>query len=325
MTTLEGPLGMTDNTGASGVAIRCSTFAREQDVRMLGSAGRYNGYLLMPWPMPWPADADDVAELAPLRAGLRARGIRLQLVHPLTTRLPRPGAVLYLRTDPFCGFQRVDVYGDDPVGQAGALLAGNELAAITDDVVDVLVCGHGSRDVCCGSLGVRLASEAAAHPSLDLERVRLWRTSHTGGHRFAPTAISLPDGMVWGRVDLPALEHIALRTGSAGRLSAYARGCSGLQSAAAQLLDARAFQHHGWEWLTWRRRDEVVNENDVRLTGTAPDGKVAVWEGVIASGRELPVPVCRAPLSAATKTETELELAAFRYIPSAEPQPATGR
>lgn len=326
MTRSEELLLATESASpASEATIRCSTYAREQDARMLGSAVLCNGYLLVAWPLPWPSDAGEVAELAPLRAELRSRGIRLQLVHPVNARRPRPEAVLYLRTEPFRGYRRFEVDGDGPVSQATTLLAGHGVTAPADEVVDLLVCGHGSRDICCGSFGVRLAADAAAHPSLDVERVRLWRTSHTGGHRFAPTAISLPDGMVWGRLDLPALEQIALRCGPAEALSAYARGCSGLHSAAAQLLDARAFQQHGWEWLTWARKDEIVNEHEVRLTGTSPDGSRVVWEGVVGSGRELPVPVCRAPLSAATKTETELELAAFRFGSLAVPEPAAAQ
>lgn len=312
-------------TDAAGEpTIRCSAYTREQGARMLGSAGLCNGYLLVAWPLPWPSDAGDVEALAPLQGELRSRRIRLQLVHPVGAGRPRPEAVLYLRTEPFCGYRRFEVDGDGAVGQATALLAGEGVAA-ADEVVDVLVCGHGSRDTCCGSFGVRLATEAAAGRPLDVDGVRLWRTSHTGGHRFAPTAISLPDGMVWGRLDLPALEQIGLRSGSAEALSAYARGCSGMRSAAAQLLDARAFQQYGWEWLTWTRDDEIVNDHEVRITGTAPNGSRVVWEGVVAAGRELPVPVCRAPLSAATKTETELELAAFRFGAATFPEHAAAR
>ena len=51
-------------------------------------------------------------------------------------------------------------------------------------VTDVLVCTHGTRDTCCGSLGTRLWRD------LDAGGATVRRTSHTGGHRFAPTAVT---------------------------------------------------------------------------------------------------------------------------------------
>lgn len=59
----------------------------------------------------------------------------------------------------------------------------------------VLVCTHGKRDQCCGILGGKVFAK--------LHSVRpawLWQSSHLGGHRFAPTLLSLPDGMSYGRV-----------------------------------------------------------------------------------------------------------------------------
>ena len=53
-------------------------------------------------------------------------------------------------------------------------------------------------DRCCGSLGTALAQELLADPLQLGDDVRVWRTSHTGGHRFAPTALVLPQGTVVG-------------------------------------------------------------------------------------------------------------------------------
>ena len=67
----------------------------------------------------------------------------------------------------------------------------------------VLVCTHGSRDRCCGKLGG--AIYARAHKQAPRN---VWQASHLGGHRFAPTLLVLPQGMMNGRVeesDIPAL------------------------------------------------------------------------------------------------------------------------
>lgn len=60
-----------------------------------------------------------------------------------------------------------------------------------------LVCTHGSRDSCCGSLGPRLAELLAPLGEV-------WEVSHMGGHRFAPTMWQLPSWRVYGRLPLEA-------------------------------------------------------------------------------------------------------------------------
>jgi hypothetical protein len=60
----------------------------------------------------------------------------------------------------------------------------------------LLVCTNGRRDVCCAVRGRPLAA-AAAQAAPD----RVWEVSHTGGHRFAPTAVLLPWGQTLARLD----------------------------------------------------------------------------------------------------------------------------
>jgi hypothetical protein len=60
----------------------------------------------------------------------------------------------------------------------------------------LLVCTNGRRDVCCAVFGRPLAH--------DVSRQRpgqVWETSHTGGHRFSPTAVLLPWGFTFARLD----------------------------------------------------------------------------------------------------------------------------
>lgn len=60
------------------------------------------------------------------------------------------------------------------------------------------VCTHGSRDSCCGRLGV---------PVLQAFREQnfpgpVYDCSHLGGHRFAATLLAFPQGRCYGRVDV---------------------------------------------------------------------------------------------------------------------------
>lgn len=76
-----------------------------------------------------------------------------------------------------------------------------------------LVCTHGTRDRCCAKWGMPVFE---ALRQRDPERV--WQSSHLGGHRFAPTFLTLPDGLLWGRFDSARLD--ALREAfAAGKLT----------------------------------------------------------------------------------------------------------
>jgi hypothetical protein len=60
----------------------------------------------------------------------------------------------------------------------------------------LLVCTNGRRDVCCAVFGRPLAHDAAVQ-----RPGQVWETSHTGGHRFSPTAVLLPWGVTLARLD----------------------------------------------------------------------------------------------------------------------------
>lgn len=84
----------------------------------------------------------------------------------------------------------------------------------------LLVCTNGRRDVCCAVKGRAVALEAvAALPG------RIWEVTHTSGHRFAPTAVLLPAGILHGRLDAEAAvelleaadDGLTLLPGSRGR------------------------------------------------------------------------------------------------------------
>ncbi|MEO1590995.1 MAG: sucrase ferredoxin [Cyanobacteria bacterium J06632_22] len=107
---------------------------------------------------------------------------------------------------------------------------------------DIFVCVHGSRDKCCARFGRPFFHHALkqldlASPSVP---VRLWQVSHIGGHRFAPTAIHLPEGRFYGRLDTIAFQallgRIQLRSGSDGILN-------------CDSLDALIRTYRGWSLL----------------------------------------------------------------------------
>ena len=69
-------------------------------------------------------------------------------------------------------------------------------SAVTVDEPVALVCAHAKRDRCCAIGGRPIAAALAGElPGL------VWECSHLGGHRFAPTALMLPLGAVYARLD----------------------------------------------------------------------------------------------------------------------------
>jgi hypothetical protein len=86
-------------------------------------------------------------------------------------------------------------------GDRSAVIA--SLPSLVESKPVLLVCTNGTRDTCCARLGRPVAAAAAA-----VFDDRVWEVTHTSGHRFAPTSVLLPAGVLHGRV-LSATELLA--------------------------------------------------------------------------------------------------------------------
>jgi len=114
----------------------------------------------------------------------------------------------------------------------------------------LFVCGNAKRDLCCAREGRALANSLTAETDL---RGRVWEVSHLGGHRFAPTAVVLPLGVVYGRLDAGSA-RAALESADSGELVvAHQRGLMGLVPV-AQAADIEV-----------RRRSAVLRADDVQV------------------------------------------------------------
>jgi hypothetical protein len=172
---------------------------------------------------------------------------------------------------------------------------------------DVLVCGHGRRDPCCGRFGTVLHAEVAARrPDL-----RVWRCSHTGGHRYAPTGITVETGRAWAYLDADLLLGIVDRTVDVSVLRDHDRGTVALGSW-AQAVEHQLLLEHGWGWLdaeVTQASTEVADDRRsaaVSLRWRMPDGGEGGVEAQVGVARTLPVLVCGEPPEQATKTSDEL-------------------
>jgi hypothetical protein len=165
----------------------------------------------------------------------------------------------------------------------------------------VLVCTHGTRDSCCGRRGASLAVELAAAGLRAGEN--FWRTSHLGGHRFAPTFLVLPQGTVWGFADAGLVTRVVHQAGDFADAAGQYRGCPGLDSPQVQALEVEVLRRVGWSLLETQRTGSFDGTH-AQLTWQE-GGQTVTWAGEVRPGRTIPVPGCMEPASSTSKSETE--------------------
>jgi hypothetical protein len=144
--------------------------------------------------------------------------------------------------------------------------------------------------------------------------LRVRRTSHTGGHRFAPTAILLPEGTMWAYLDEDAVSRIVDRTGSVDDVVARYRGWCGLASAGQQALDRILLGERGWGWLDTRRRGHDLGDGRVSVSAVLADGTTATWMAEVRRRRAVRLPACGTS-GWTGKIEDELALVDVRRLP----------
>ena len=276
---------------ASGASERCATSARQQGLWPAGSAGHYDGFLLVEHVLPWPSEVCELPVLAALARAAEASGerYRVQAIggRPCTDA---PRLIHYRRQPgPFVRYLRSEQHlaGDGDLERFCAELIAFDAGLEEAAGADLLVCTHGARDRCCGALGTRLFGQLQP----DGSGPRTWRTSHTGGHRFAPTAVLLPEGTMWGYLDDEILGGIVDRSISPTAAAAHYRGCTGLDHSEVQAVDGEVLSRLGWEWLDTPRAGTVLSRVDdmarVRLASEA-----VTWDATVIVSRRIRIPEC---------------------------------
>ncbi|MFN2425719.1 MAG: sucrase ferredoxin [Candidatus Binatia bacterium] len=274
-------------------AAMCSRLSAERGLPLIGSAGCYDGVLVFELDMPWTARlVGSRACTSDLDAAVERIGqgnVRLLAVEPRRTL--RGGQhrevvrVLHFfkPQGAFGAFslRQYDVRRERLASTLEQLAAGDaadaEHVACPPGVRDILVCTHGARDACCGKFGYRLFLELAALTGGDTSNVRLWRSSHLGGHRFAPTLLDLPSGRMFGR--LGAGDAAAILGGGApllARLASIYRGRCALPEG-VQIVErdlwlrtGHAFEPAALQWNVESAGDGWSVRLEAALAGAPP-------------------------------------------------------
>jgi (2Fe-2S) ferredoxin len=235
---------------------RCSLTSLATRERLAGSAAVATAWLLVEQPLRWQRDAADSPHpdhpYAMTRLVTRAGefDVRLQL-------LRRPAEKGAAKAGPEPWVPLVVLATTDAAGgrAAQARLRPEELDGLADGgTLDALVrgelpgtwepverlwavCTHGRRDVCCAIEGRRLTAML-----LEAEPGLVWETTHTGGHRFAPNAVVLPDGLVYGRVVPERVDELVTAQREGRVVNDLLRGRAALP-AATQVAEVALREH----------------------------------------------------------------------------------
>lgn len=226
---------------------RCSLISRGHGEIMAGTAQRASRWLLVEHPGPWarqalsspPLDGPVGSRLAQTAAAYDAQVVLVR--RPGDHRPPgvRRWFVVDHPSGTAVGGEWTEV--DDLGAAAEALASGAEHpdARPLGRADLILICTHGKRDVCCAQLARPVVTDLAARwPD------RVWESSHLGGHRFAPTALMLPECVQYGRLD-PAVAAGVVERHLAGEVDpAYLRGMTYLAPPAQAAL-AAVVRHTG--------------------------------------------------------------------------------
>lgn len=248
-------------------ATLCSQASSARGLPLIGTAGCYDTVLVFELQSPWtPRLVGSRASDARLDAAIATiasqhPSVRLLAVEPAAERDTTTVLWFARAPGPFGGYPRREfalTRNELPElleQLAGASQAPDVVRALNCEVAsdaassrDILVCTHGARDACCGKFGYPLyleLAQRAATASSKAEQIRVWRSSHLGGHRFAPTLLDLPSGRMFGR--MKAGDANAVVTGGAAlraRLPEIYRGRCALPES-AQIVERQLWLESG--------------------------------------------------------------------------------
>lgn len=292
----------------------CSDISSQVGEDLIGSAPFYQTYVLVECPFPWKTDAFDSKcipqNLRDLVNSVRQSGLPIQFLlinqeqpscrkppsktpdfselHVLTYRRPD-------RPNFFCqGYQRWEWTVNDLVEVAPLIQSHllNRLEHLSlgepchRPIRDLFVCVHGSRDKCCAKYGFPFYREAIATiktvkniSQLTDGSIRLWQTSHFGGHRFAPTLIDFPTGRYYGRLNQAVLRSILMQSGDLQALKAAYRGW-GILPTWLQAVEEELIQRYGWQWFDCKVAYQLISQSSnphwvqAQLSVMRSDGRI---------------------------------------------------
>lgn len=132
---------------------------------------------------------------------------------------------------------------------------------------DIFVCIHGERDQCCGKYGLNIFNEFSKQIELNNFNYRVWKSTHIGGHRYAPTFYEAPSMRWYGLFSAEDISSYLNRNSDNFKIQNNYRGMSGLQNKYAALVENELFKKYSWKWLNAsEKKYEIISVGENELT-----------------------------------------------------------
>ncbi len=255
----------------------CADAAKCAQEDIIGTASNYKTYVLIECCLPWESEAFNSKEVPQnLRnlveeVNLSHQNIRFLLINSDQRKCVNKRKVLIYdnkHEELFGGYEKHE-FNADSIDKVAEIVKSYLAGEVPDCEIennqsrDILVCTHGSHDMCCARYGNPFYAQAAALVSeLELDDVRIWRSSHFGGHRMAPTAIDLSDGRYYGNLDRTSLQSILTRTGDIECLNKVYRGW-GILPNPMQVLERKLIMLYGWDWFNYKVAGQILDSDTI--------------------------------------------------------------
>ncbi|MBD2629189.1 sucrase ferredoxin [Trichormus variabilis] len=252
----------------------CSDYSRQIGEEIIGSASNYQTYILVECPQPWISEAfkskwvpDNLRVLVEevQRSKLPIRF--LLIANDESHKIETTTLLIYQKQQGLSnGYSKQEFKLPNIEQVAGVVrkwLSGDspDYQVETSITRDILVCSHGSHDQCCARYGNPFYFYAKnTIADLNLDHVRMWKSTHFGGHRFAPTAIDFPEARYYGVLDQDSFRAILTRTGDIQFLNKVYRGW-GILPSALQILEREIILQQGWDWFNHKVAGKILEQS----------------------------------------------------------------
>jgi hypothetical protein len=226
---------------------------------LAGSAGAATDWIGIAWPKPrWDADSALASEGLPIslheiEAAAKARGRKLSVRVFQRHAQPRTEHTELVMWGRGAGVRLADVPLADAAGRILRYLDGEPLPEAEPIENEIFVCTDGKHDPCCARLGKPLYDALRAEIQASGSSARIAECSHLGGHRFAANLVTLPAGVLYGRVEPGDAKALLAAVQRGEVLAARFRGRIG-QDELMQVAE-----HATRERLGWRAQLEITD------------------------------------------------------------------